>query len=106
MHAAFGAAIDAIFRDGNVAEDAIWRAGGAGDSVAVRVIRKSPDEVVGFGSSRAIMATVLIDVRVAEVALPAAGDTAEIDDSLFEIIGTPMRDGLGLVWTCEATLHE
>jgi hypothetical protein len=35
--------------------------------------------------------------------LPAAGDTAEIDDSLFEIIGTPMRDGLGLVWTCEAS---
>jgi hypothetical protein len=27
MQAAFGAATDAIFRDGNIAEDAIWRAG-------------------------------------------------------------------------------
>lgn len=102
MQAAFGAAIDAIFRNANVAEDAIWRAGGAGDGIAVRVIRKSPDEVVGFGSSRAVLATVLIDVRVWEVASPAAGDTAEIEGNLFNIIGTPARDGLGLVWTCEA----
>jgi hypothetical protein len=105
MQAAFGAAIDAIFRDANVAEDAIWRAG-AGDGVAVRVVRKSPDEVVGFGSSRTVMATVLIDVRVSEVASPASGDTAEIDGDVFEIIGTPVRDGLGLVWTCEAVRHE
>jgi hypothetical protein len=103
MQAAFGAAIDAIFRDANVAEDAIWRAGGVGDGVAVRIIRKSPDEVVGFGSSRTVMATVLIDVRVSEVASPASGDTAEIDGDVFEIIGTPAGDGLGLVWTCEAT---
>jgi hypothetical protein len=102
MNAAFGAAIDAIFRDANVAEDATWRAGGIGDGIAVRVIRKSPDEVVGFGSSRAVMATILIDLRVSEVASPASGDTAEIGGDLFEIIGTPVRDGLGLVWTCEA----
>jgi hypothetical protein len=102
MQAAFGAAIDAIFRDANVAEDAIWRAGGIGDGIVVRVIRKSPDEVVGFGSGRAVMATVLIDVRVSDAASPASGDTAEIDGGVFEIIGTPVRDGLGLVWTCEA----
>jgi hypothetical protein len=106
MHPAFGAAIDAIFRDANVAEDAIWRAGGIGDGIAVRVIRKSPDEAVGFGSGRAVMATVLIDVRVSEVESPGSGDTAEIDGDLFEIIGTPVRDGLGLVWTCEASPRE
>jgi hypothetical protein len=49
------------------------------------------------------MATVLIDVRVSEVALPAAGDTAEIKGDVFEIIGTPLRDALGLVWTCEGS---
>ncbi len=102
MQAAFGAAIDAIFRDANVAEDALWRAGGVGDGNAVRVIRKSPDEVVGFGSGRAVMATVLIDVRASEIATPASGDTVEIASDLFDIIGTPVRDSLGLVWTCEA----
>jgi hypothetical protein len=105
MHAAFGAAIDAIFRDANVAEDALWRAGGVGDGTAVRVIRKSPDEVVGFGSGRAVVATVVIDVRVSEVVSPASRDTVEIDGDVLEIIGTPMRDGLGLVWTCEASLR-
>ncbi len=103
MQAAFGAAIDAIFRDANVAEDALWRAGGAGGGTTVRVVRKSPDEVVGFGSSRAVMATVLIDVRASEIASPASGDTVEIAGDLFEIIGTPVRDSLGLVWTCEAS---
>jgi hypothetical protein len=103
MQAAFGAAIDAIFRDANVAEDALWRAGGVGGGTAVRVIRKSPDEVVGFGSSRAVMATVLIDVRASEIATPASGDTVEIAGDLFDIVGTPVRDGLGLVWTCEAS---
>lgn len=103
MQAAFAAAIDAIFRDRNVAEDALWRAGGAGAGIAVRVIRKSPDEVVGFASSRAVMATVLIDVRAAEVPSPASGDTVEVAGDLFDIIGTPVRDSLGLVWTCEAS---
>jgi hypothetical protein len=103
VQAAFAAAIDAIFRDGNIAEDAIWRAGGLGGGQAVRIIRKSPDEVVGFGGSRTVMATVLIDVRVLEIASPAAGDTAEIGGELFDIIGTPVRDSLGLVWACEAS---
>jgi hypothetical protein len=103
MQAAFAAAIDAIFRDANVADDAIWRAGGLGDGMPVRVIRKSPDEVVGFGSSRTVVATVLIDVRVSEVASPVSGDTVEIDGTVFEIIGTPVRDALGFAWTCEAT---
>jgi hypothetical protein len=103
VQAAFAAAIDAIFRDGNIAEDALWRAGGLGSGQAVRIIRKSPDEVVGFGASRAVMATVLIDVRVFEIAAPEAGDTAEIDGELFDIVGTPVRDSLGLVWTCESS---
>ena len=102
MQAAFRAAIDAIFRDGNVAEDALWRAGGAGDGIVVRVIRKSPDEVVGFGDSRAVLPTVMIDVRRSDVADPAAGDTVEIGTLVFEIIGTPVLDSLGLVWSCEA----
>jgi hypothetical protein len=101
----FPAAIDAIFADGNLGEDAIWRAGGVGAGVAIRVIRKSPDKIVGFGDSRAVMPSVLIDVRSAEMALPAAGDTVEIDGSIFDIIAEPTADALRLVWTCEASLR-
>jgi len=106
MQGAFGGAIDAIFRDVHVAEDALWRAGGTGGGTPVRVIRKSPDEVVGFGSSRAVLATVLIDVRSSEIATPAMGDTVEIAGDLLDIIGTPVRDSLGLVWTCEGSKIE
>lgn len=106
MQAAFVAAIDAIFRDANVAEDALWRAGGAGDGTTVRVVRKSPDEVVGFGDSRAVLPTLLIDVRRSDVADPAGGDTVEIGTGVFEIIGTPVLDSLGLVWTCEVAPRD
>jgi len=106
MKSAFAAAIDAIFRDTNVAEDALWRAGGAGGGVAVRIVRKSPDEIVGFGNSRAVLPTVFIDTRVSELPAPAVGDTVEINGDLFDIIGTPTRDSLGLVWTCEGSAHS
>ena len=99
---AFAAATDALFADPNIARDALWRAGGAGDGVVVRVITKRPDQVVGFGDSRAILPTMLIDVRRSEVPSAAAGDTVEIEGDTFEIIATPVADSLGLVWTCEA----
>lgn len=99
----FSAATDALFADQNIAVDAIWRAGGAGAGTVVRVITRRPDQVVGFGDSRAVLPTLLIDVRRSEVAEPASGDTVEIDGELFEIIAAPSIDNLRLVWTCEAS---
>jgi hypothetical protein len=98
----FGAATDSLFADPNIARDATWRAGGAGAGISVRVVTRRPDQVVGFGDSRAVLPTMLIDVRRSEVLEPASGDTVEIDGDLFEIIATAIADSLGLVWTCEA----
>ncbi len=102
---AFPPVIDGIFADNNIGEGAIWRAGGVGDGVAVRVIRKSPDKIVGFGDSRAVMPSVLVDVRSAEIALPAAGDTVEIAGGVFDVNAEPTADTLRLVWSCEASLR-
>lgn len=99
---AFAAATDALFADPNIARDAMWRAGGVGVGVPVRIITRRPDQVVGFGDSRAVVPTMLIDVRHAEVADPASGDTVEIDSETFEVIVTPTIDSLRVVWTCEA----
>lgn len=99
---AFTAATDALFADPNIARDAIWRAGGAGAGVAVRIITRRPDQVVGFGDSRAVLPTMQIDVRRSEVSDAASGDTVEIDGEIFEIIATPTADSLRLVWSCEA----
>jgi hypothetical protein len=98
----FIVATDALFADPNIATDAIWRAGGAGAGTAVRVVTRHPDRVVGFGDSRAVLPTLLVDVRRSEVAEPASGDTVEIDGELFEIIAAPIIDSARLVWTCEA----
>ncbi len=102
---AFTAAIDALFADPNIARVAIWRPGGVGSGVAVRVTVRRPDQIVGFGDSRAILPTVLIDVRRSEVAEPASGDTVEFDGDTFEIIAPPIADSLRLVWVCEASLQ-
>lgn len=101
---AFSAATDALFADPNIARDAIWRAGGAGDGVAVRVVTRRPDQVVGFGDSRAVLPVMLIDVRRSELPNPASGDTVEVDGETFEIITMPTIDGMRLVWTCELAL--
>jgi hypothetical protein len=101
---AFEMALDALFADPNIACDALWRAGGVGDGIAARIVTRKPDQVVGFGDSRAILPTMLIDVRRSEVPDPASGDTVEIDGDAFEIIATPVADSVRLVWTCEAAL--
>jgi hypothetical protein len=102
----FPGAVDALFADRNIGEDALWRTGGLGDGVEVRVIRKSPDKIVGFGDSRAVMPSVLIDVRSSEIAMPAIGDTVEIGTAAFAIIAEPMSDSLNLVWTSEASRRD
>lgn len=98
-------AADTLFADPNIARNALWRTGGAGAGAAVRVITKRPDQITGFGDSRAILPTMLIEVRRSEVAAPAAGDTVEIDGETFAVIATPLIDSLGLIWACEAALQ-
>ena len=102
---AFAAATETLFGDPNIARSALWRTGGVGAGLAVRVIAKRPDQVAGFGDSRAVLPTMLVNVRRTEVPDPATGDTVEIDGDLFEIIATPVADSLRLVWTCEAALR-
>ena len=99
---AFGAAVDAIFADPHVARAALYRAGGAGPGESVRIIRSAPDDVAAFSAGRFVVDTVLIDVRVAEVADLATGDRFELDGEVLEISGEPRRDALRLVWKAEA----
>lgn len=99
---AFAAATDVLFADPNVGEHALWKVGGVGTGVPVRVIRRRPDAVVEFGASRALMATVLIDLRKTEAAAIDEGDLVVIGTETFKIIGSPASDPMGLVLTCEA----
>ena len=98
---AFASAIDALFADPNIGEDALWKPGGVGAGVAVRIIRKSPDRMAEFGDSRAVLPTVGIDILRSQSATITEGDLILIGTETFKIIGEPMGDALGLVLACE-----
>ena len=96
---AFATAMNMIFADANLAVDALWFAGGAGPGVAVRVIRKSPDEITPFGAGRILSETTLLDVRVADMPNPASGDLIRISAEDFLVQGEPKADRERLIWT-------
>ena len=98
---AFSTASDALFRDRNLASDAVYRAGGVGDGVTVRVIRRSPDRIASFGEGRYVTASRLLDVRIAEAPQLARGDTFEIAGAVFEVMSDPVRDSQQLTWSAE-----
>ena len=96
---AFASAMDRIFADRNMAVDATWFAGGTGPGIAIRVIRKSPDEVTPFGAGRILSETTLLEVRVSDVPVPASGDLVRIEAEDFLVQGEPKRDRERLIWT-------
>lgn len=99
---AFTAALSALFSDPNMSLSALYRVGGEGDGAAVRVIRSAPDEVMNFGSTRILVDTVILQVRISEAPELAEGDTIEIAGEVFEVRAEPKRDADRLVWTAEA----
>ena len=97
---AFAVALDALFADVNLGLDATWYPAG-GAPVPVRGIRKAPDEVTAFGAAQILSETMLIDVRVSEMANPKPGDGISIGAENFVIQGEPRRDRDRLIWTIE-----
>ena len=96
---AFTTAMNVIFADANMAVDAIWLAGGTGPGVAVRVIRKSPDEITPFGAGRILSESTMLDARVADMPSPAPGDLVRIGAEDFILQGEPKLDRERLIWT-------
>ena len=96
---AFATAMNVIFADANMAVDALWFAGGTGSGVAVRVIRKSPDEITPFGAARIMSDTTVLEARIADLPTPAPGDLIRIGAEDFLIQGEPKLDRERLIWT-------
>ena len=96
---AFATAMNVIFADANMAVDALWFAGGTGPGVAVRVIRKSPDEITPFSAARILSETTVLDACVADMPTPAPGDLIRIGLEEFLVQGEPKLDRERLIWT-------
>jgi hypothetical protein len=99
---AFTAAIDILFTDPNLGVNTIYRAGGAGEAITLRAIVRQPDRIGTFGETRIATQTTLLDIRTSDIAAPAAGDTIEMDGTVYVIQGEPIRDAERLTWTIEA----
>lgn len=94
-------ALDALFTDANIGRDAIWRAGGAGAGVNVRVVFRAPDTTANFGGGRFVAQSRFVDVRISEVPVLAPGDTFEIGSTIYLVQGEPTRDDDNLIWSAE-----
>lgn len=95
----FATAMNVIFADANMAVDALWFSGATGPGVAVRVIRKSPDEITPFGAGRILSETTQLDARVVDMPTPAPGDMIRIGPEDFILQGEPRLDRERLIWT-------
>ncbi len=98
----FVAAIDDLFRDPELARDALWRVGGADPALPVRVILRQRDRIGSFGETRIVASTTTIELRVSDAPSIAEDDTLEIDGVVYLVQGEPLRDSERLVWTIEA----
>ncbi|WP_018261890.1 head-tail joining protein [Methylobacterium sp. WSM2598] len=106
---AFDLGVDSMFDDPNMGEDAFWRAGGAETGLPVRIMRLSPEAIVGTGDNRFDLNAMLISVRLSEVPEPAHHDLVDILDDDGEIAQTVVVTGFAridvrrLVRTCEVS---
>jgi len=97
----FVGAIDDLFADPNLTREAVWRAGGSGVPVTVRIVVRRPDRVSDFGATRLRSETTVVDIRVSDAPALASGDAFGIEGETYVVQGEPLRDAEHLIWTAE-----
>jgi hypothetical protein len=89
--------------DGAVADqlcdDATW----SGVAHVVRVLLREEDETLEWGGSSSVASSVILEVRVSEVAAPRPGDQVQIGLRRFRLLrDEPRKSTDGSWWVCEA----
>ena len=97
----FPIAIDRIFANPSMAVAALWISAATSDERTIRVIRRAPDRITEFGAARLMSDTMVLDVRVSDLADPRPGDLIVIGTESFTIQGEPVRDSDRLIWTLD-----
>ena len=94
----FDTAVQAFFRDPNITEGAIWRTGGLGAGLAIRIIRTRPQAQFDIGGVKLLQDPVLFDVPAGMAPTIAENDTIEAGGDLFKIQSPPVRSMDGRIW--------
>jgi hypothetical protein len=97
---AFQEMIDALFADSAMARDIVYTPV-AGLPQTIRAVIKSPDKVIDVRDIAIHTPTLMVDVRVSDIATPQEGDTLTIGTLLYAVQGEPVRDAENLVWTLD-----
>ncbi len=97
----FAVAMDRIYANPSMAVAALWISGTTSQERSIRVIRRAPDRITDFGTARFVSDSMVLDVRVSDLADPQPGDLIVIGTESFTIQGEPVRDSDRLIWTLD-----
>lgn len=94
---AFADAMEALVADPNLGAESVYRQGGTGPAVPVRVLRSSPDRVADAFGTEILSATDILSVAIATLPDLAAGDSFAIGPDLLTVTHAE-RDASGTAW--------
>ncbi|MBX6746160.1 MAG: hypothetical protein IRY87_29340 [Acetobacteraceae bacterium] len=94
---AFAEAMAALVADPNLGVEALYRQGGTGPAVAIRVLRSSPDRVGEAFGTEIVAATDILSVAIATLPGLAAGDSFALGPDLLTVTHAE-RDASGTAW--------
>jgi hypothetical protein len=94
---AFADAMAALVADPNLGADAIYRQGGTGAPIVLRVLRSTPDRVGEAFGTEILAATDILSVAIAVLPDVAAGDRFALGPDLLTVTHAE-RDASGTAW--------
>jgi hypothetical protein len=94
---AFTAAMAALLADPHLGAAALYRQGGGGPAVPVRVLRSSPDRVAGTFDTSLLQAPDVLAVAIAALPDLAPSDSFALGDELLTVTQAE-RDATGTAW--------
>jgi hypothetical protein len=94
---AFAAAMDALAADPNIGTEAIYRVGGTGAPVPLRVVRSAPDRLVDTFGTSVIQASDVLTVAIAVLPSVEADDSFALGPDLLTVTHAE-RDAAGIAW--------
>ena len=94
----FDTAVQALFRDLNMTEGALWRPSGIGDGIAIRIIRIRPQAEFDIGGVKLVADNVQFDVPAGMAPTIDEDDTIEAGSEVFKIQSPPVRSMDGRIW--------
>jgi hypothetical protein len=94
---AFGDAMASLIADAQLGVDALYRAGGTGSPVALRVLRASPDRMADAFGTEVISASDIVSLAIVTLPDITAGDTFSIGGEVLTVRHAE-RDASGTAW--------